>query len=176
MLIDAMADTLFSSGAISDATAKLDAGDDAALAVASSARPFIAAAGFARRRTSTLVLVPGEDAAASFARSASAYLGEGCVLHFPAREDYPFAPCLRFLPVYTPPSSSTRGRRLLMPPPAKCFHSPMLNPRLLLADMKTLVSLKGRARFACAAASSMCILAIRSSLCVWTFSAMRSTR
>ncbi len=92
MLIDAMADTLFSSGAISDATAKLDAGDDAALAVASSARPFIAAAGFARRRTSTLVLVPGEDAAASFARSASAYLGEGCVLHFPVREDYPFAP------------------------------------------------------------------------------------
>ncbi len=92
MLIDAMSHTLFASGALDDVAAKLDAGDDAALAVASSARPFIVASNFARKRASTLVLVPGEEAAASFARSLSSYLGDGAVLHFPARSDYPFAP------------------------------------------------------------------------------------
>ena len=92
MLIDALSNTLHTSGAVSAVTDKLDAGSDATLAVASSARPFITAARFAYAPQPTLVLVPGEEAAAAFARSVSSYLGEDKVLLFPARSDFPFAP------------------------------------------------------------------------------------
>ncbi len=40
----------------------------------------------------TLVLVAGEEAAATFARNISAYLGDGVVYHFPERSDKPYAP------------------------------------------------------------------------------------
>ena len=38
----------------------------------------------------TLVLVAGEEAAATFARNVASYVGDEHVLHFPARSDHPF--------------------------------------------------------------------------------------
>ena len=92
MLIDALAAALEESGALAEVYAKLDAGGDAALAIAASARPFAAAARFAARPQPMLVVVPGEDAVEGFVRSMAAYLGEDRVEAFPARPDTPFAP------------------------------------------------------------------------------------
>ncbi|MBE6471828.1 MAG: transcription-repair coupling factor, partial [Coriobacteriaceae bacterium] len=85
MLIDALAETLGKSGALDGLWNKMDALEDAAMGVASSARPFLVAARFARTPQPTLVVVPGEDAAAEFARVVSAYVGEERVLRYPAR-------------------------------------------------------------------------------------------
>ena len=92
MLIDALAAALRESGALAPVYEKLDAGEDAALGVASSARAFMVAARFAERPQPMLVAVPGADAAEGFARTVASYLGDESVLHFPARSDYPFAP------------------------------------------------------------------------------------
>ena len=54
------------------------------------ARPFLVAARFAARPQPTLVLVAGEEAAATFARNVASYVGDEHVLHFPARSDHPF--------------------------------------------------------------------------------------
>ena len=91
MLIDALTFALEKSGCLENFWGKLDAGSDATLAVAASARPFLAAARFAHRPQATLVVVVGEDEAALFARSVAAYLGDERVLRFPVRKDYPFA-------------------------------------------------------------------------------------
>lgn len=92
MLIDALAFTLEKSGCLEAFWGKLDAGRDATLAVAASARPFLVAARFAEAPQATLAVVAGEDAAATFARQVAAYLGEERVLRFPERADAPFAP------------------------------------------------------------------------------------
>ena len=92
MLIDSLTFVLAKSGALDDFWSKLDAGEDATLGVASSARPFLAAAQFARRPQPTLAVVAGEEGAISFARNVAAYLGEDCVLLFPERTDAPFSP------------------------------------------------------------------------------------
>ncbi|MEG0070361.1 MAG: transcription-repair coupling factor [Raoultibacter sp.] len=92
MLIDALTYTLEKSGALDEMWHKLDAGKDATLAVASSARPFLVAARFAHKPQTTLVVVAGEEAAQMFASNVSFYLGEEKVLTFPERSDYPFAP------------------------------------------------------------------------------------
>lgn len=91
MLIDALTFALEKSGCLDNFWGKLDAGSDATLAVAASARPFLAAARFAHRPQATLVVVAGEDEAALFARSVAAYLGDERVLRFPVRKDHPFA-------------------------------------------------------------------------------------
>lgn len=70
--------------------AKLDAGEDATLGIAASARPLMVAARFARTPQPTLVVVAGEEAANDFARSVAAYVGDESVLRFPERFDYPF--------------------------------------------------------------------------------------
>ena len=92
MLIDSLTFVLAKSGALDDFWDKLDAGEDATLGVASSARPFLAAAQFARRPQPTLAVVAGEEGAISFARNVAAYLGEDRVLLFPERTDTPFSP------------------------------------------------------------------------------------
>ena len=92
MLIDALAAAIEESGALADVYAKLDAGEDAALAIAASARPFAVAARFAAKPQAMLVVLPGEDAVEGFVRSVAAYLGDERVMAFPARPDFPFAP------------------------------------------------------------------------------------
>ena len=92
MLIDSLTFTLEKSGALETFWGKLDAGEDGALGVASSARPFLVAARFAHKPQTTLVVVAGEDAAVAFARQVAAYLGDECVMRFPERTDYPFNP------------------------------------------------------------------------------------
>ncbi len=90
MLIDSLAFAFERSGALAGFWGKLDAHTDASLGVASSARPLVVAATFARNPLPTLVVVAGEDAALSFARSVAAYVGEDAVLRFPERIDAPF--------------------------------------------------------------------------------------
>ena len=91
MLIDSLAFTLEKSGCLAGFWGKLDAGEDAALGVANSARPFLIAARFVHRPQPTLVIVAGEDAALSFAQQMGAYLGRERVLRFPERADSPFS-------------------------------------------------------------------------------------
>lgn len=91
VLIDSLTYALERSGALDPFWGKLDAGGDAALGVAASARPFMVAARFARSPQPTLAVVAGEDAAVAFARSITAYLGEGRVLFYPERADRPFS-------------------------------------------------------------------------------------
>ena len=90
MLIDALTYALERSDALEVFWGKLDAGEDATLGVASSARPFMVAARFARTPQPTLVVVAGEEAAATFARNVGSYLGDERVMHFPERSDLPF--------------------------------------------------------------------------------------
>ena len=92
VLIDSLTFSLERSGCLDAFWGRLDAGEDAALGVAGSARPFLVAARFAHRPQPTLAVVAGEDAAAAFARSLAAYLGEERVLRFPERSDFPFSP------------------------------------------------------------------------------------
>ncbi len=92
MLIDSLAFALEKSGCLDAFWDKLDAGEDATLGVAASARPFLVAARFAHRPQATLAVVAGEDAAVTFARQVAAYVGEERVLRFPERTDYPFVP------------------------------------------------------------------------------------
>ena len=86
MLIDALANAMGKSGSVDAFWGKMDALQDASLGIASSARPFMIAARFARTPQPTLVVVPGEDAAAEFARTVAAYLGDERVLRFPMRK------------------------------------------------------------------------------------------
>lgn len=72
MLIDSLTFTLEKSGCMEAFWGKLDAGEDATLGIAASARPFMVAARFARNPQPTLVVVAGEDAAVSFARNVAA--------------------------------------------------------------------------------------------------------
>ena len=91
MLIDSLTFALEKSGCLENFWGKLDAGEDATLAIAASARPFMVASRFAHKPQTTLVVVAGEEAALSFARNVAAYVGEERVLRFPERTDYPFA-------------------------------------------------------------------------------------
>ena len=90
MLIDSLRFALERSECLDGFWSNLDAGDDGTLGIANSARPFMVAARFSHKPQSTLAVVAGEDAAVSFARSLSAYLGEDKVLRFPERADLPF--------------------------------------------------------------------------------------
>lgn len=91
MLIDMLSASLAKSGALDDAWAKLDSGQDATVGVASSARPFLVAARFAAAPRATLVVTAGEDAADTFARTVGAFVGEERVLRLPDYEGNPFS-------------------------------------------------------------------------------------
>lgn len=91
MLIDLLAQTLERSGALDNFWTKLDAGEDATMGVASSARPFLVAARFALHPQPTLVVVPGDEAAESFARALGSYIGEEKVYLYRERSENPFS-------------------------------------------------------------------------------------
>ncbi len=90
MLIDALIHPLSKCDEIHNFWGTLDSGEDAALGVASSARPFLIAARFARTPQPTLVVVPGENKATSVARDIASYIGKDKVLRFFERSDTPF--------------------------------------------------------------------------------------
>lgn len=91
MLIDMLSASLAKSGALEDAWAKLNSGQDATVGVASSARPFLVAARFAADPRATLVVTAGEEAADTFARTVGAFVGEERVLRLPDYEGNPFS-------------------------------------------------------------------------------------
>ena len=91
MLIDSLTFRFERTEAVKKFWDKLDAGKDATLGVASSARPLLVAMQFCRKPQSTLVIIAGEDAAQGFAHSLAVYLGENKVLRFFERDDYPNA-------------------------------------------------------------------------------------
>ena len=105
MLIDMLSASLAKSGALDDAWAKLDSGQDATVGVASSARPFLVAARFAADPRATLVVAAGEEAADTFARTVGAFVGEKRVLRLPDYEGNPFS-------LDAPPQPRLHGRRL----------------------------------------------------------------
>lgn len=105
MLIDMLSASLAKSGALDDAWAKLDSGQDATVGVASSARPFLVAARFAVDPRATLVVTAGEEAADTFARTVGAFVGEERVLRLPDYEGNPFS-------LDAPPQPRLHGRRL----------------------------------------------------------------
>ena len=105
MLIDMLSASLVKSGALDDAWAKLDSGQDATVGVASSARPFLVAARFAADPRATLVVAAGEEAADTFARTVGAFVGEERVLRLPDYEGNPFS-------LDAPPQPRLHGRRL----------------------------------------------------------------
>lgn len=105
MLIDMLSASLAKSGALDDAWAKLDSGQDATVGVASSARPFLVAARFAADPRATLVVAAGEEAADTFARTVGAFVGEERVLRLPDYEGNPFS-------FDAPPQPRLHGRRL----------------------------------------------------------------
>ena len=90
MLIDLLSQTLKRSGALDNFWGKLDAGQDATIGVASSARPFLVAARFALHPQPTLVVVPGDETAETFARMLGAYVGEEKVYLYQERAENPF--------------------------------------------------------------------------------------
>lgn len=91
MLIDALTYPLNACKDVHTFWGKLDSGADATMGLAASARPFFTAARFARTSQPTLVIVAGEESAADFARTLSAYVGDNRVLRFFERKDYPTA-------------------------------------------------------------------------------------
>lgn len=105
MLIDMLSASLAKSGALDDAWAKLDSGQDATVGVASSARPFLVAARFAADPRATLVVAAGEEAADTFARTVGAFVGEERVMRLPDYEGNPFS-------LDAPPQPRLHGRRL----------------------------------------------------------------
>ncbi len=105
MLIDMLSASLAKSGALDDAWAKLDSGQDATVGVASSARPFLVAARFAADPRATLVVAAGEETADTFARTVGAFVGEERVLRLPDYEGNPFS-------LDAPPQPRLHGRRL----------------------------------------------------------------
>lgn len=105
MLIDMLSASLAKSGALDDAWAKLDSGQDATVGVASSARPFLVAARFAADPRATLVVAAGEEAADTFARTVGAFVGKERVLRLPDYEGNPFS-------LDAPPQPRLHGRRL----------------------------------------------------------------
>lgn len=105
MLIDMLSASLAKSGALDDAWAKLDSGQDATVGVASSARPFLVAARFAADPRATLVVAAGEEAADTFARTVGAFVGEERVLRLLDYEGNPFS-------LDAPPQPRLHGRRL----------------------------------------------------------------
>lgn len=105
MLIDMLSASLAKSGALDDAWAKLNSGQDATVGVASSARPFLVAARFAADPRATLVVAAGEEAADTFARTVGAFVGEERVLRLPDYEGNPFS-------LDAPPQPRLHGRRL----------------------------------------------------------------
>jgi transcription-repair coupling factor (superfamily II helicase) len=85
-----LAPLLGSEPVFSRALERLRDGEDTTLAAPGLVRPVLTAAAAAERSGPILVVVPGEDAAARFARQIATYIGHDRVLHFPERADTPW--------------------------------------------------------------------------------------
>jgi transcription-repair coupling factor (superfamily II helicase) len=89
-LLHPIAPHLTAEKVIARALGRLDAGDDVTLAAPGIVRPALTALVAAARSAPVLVVIPGEEAAARFARQLGAYLAHERVLHFPERTDLPW--------------------------------------------------------------------------------------
>ena len=83
MLIDRVSRQLLSCPELSPLVRELDAGRDASLAVAQSARPLVLAALWAANPRPCLLVVSGEEAADRTARALAAWLGQDVVGRYP---------------------------------------------------------------------------------------------
>ena len=92
MLIDSLSSHLLAAPSLRPMLDKLAAGEDAALAVAGSVRPFAVASLFARTPRPMAVVVSGAEAAEKFARDLAAWIGISRVALFPERADMPWSP------------------------------------------------------------------------------------
>ncbi|WP_058270764.1 transcription-repair coupling factor [Olsenella massiliensis] len=91
MLINRVSELLFSARELASVKADLEAGRDANLSVAQSARPLVVACAWAVRPRPTLVVVSGEEAADRMARAIAAWVGAKDVLRYPERTDLPWS-------------------------------------------------------------------------------------
>jgi len=89
-LIDHLIDSLQTSSAYREVLGILGSRRDATIGAPGLVRPLLIAAVFRERPRPVLVAVPGEEAAARFARQLMAYLPHADVLHFPERADMPW--------------------------------------------------------------------------------------
>ena len=91
MLIDRVSRQLLADPELSPLVHGLEAGNDATLAVAQSARPLVLAALWAANPRPCLLVVSGEEAAGRTARALGAWLGQDVVGRYPERKDRPWA-------------------------------------------------------------------------------------
>ena len=91
MFVNRVAKNLCQDPELSQVLSDLDAGRDATLAIAQSARPLAVAALWARDPRPCLVVVSGEEAADRVGRALSAWLGLDVVSRYPERRDLPWA-------------------------------------------------------------------------------------
>ena len=91
MLIDRVSRQLVAAPELAPLVRALDAGEDASLSVAQSARPLVLAALWARAPRPCLLVVSGEEAADRTARALAAWLGSDVVGRYPERRDRPWA-------------------------------------------------------------------------------------
>ena len=91
MLIDRVSRQLTAAPELAPLVRELDAGHDAGVSVAQSARPLVLAALWARNPRPCLLVVSGEEAADRTARSLAAWLGQDVVGRYPERRDRPWA-------------------------------------------------------------------------------------
>ena len=91
MLIDRVSRQLLADPELSPLVRELEAGNDATLAVAQSARPLVLAALWAANPRPCLLVVSGEEAADRTARALGAWLGQDVVSRYPERKDRPWA-------------------------------------------------------------------------------------
>ncbi|RVU98189.1 transcription-repair coupling factor [Coriobacteriales bacterium OH1046] len=91
MIINRVADQLLGIPELSPLMRALDAGEDASLSIAQSARQLMLAALWARNSRPTVMIVSGEEAADRAARALAAWLGPQNVNRFPERRDRPWS-------------------------------------------------------------------------------------
>lgn len=91
MLINRVSRQLLSAPELEPLLRELNAGHDATLAVAQSARPLVVASLWARDPRPCLLVVSGEEAADRTARALAAWLGQDVVARYPERRDRPWA-------------------------------------------------------------------------------------
>ncbi len=91
MLIDRVSRQLTAASELAPLVRELDAGHDASVSVAQSARPLVLAALWARSPRPCLLVVSGEEAADRTARALAAWLGQDVVGRYPERRDRPWA-------------------------------------------------------------------------------------
>lgn len=89
-LLPLLSEALLTEPVLQRATTILETGGDVTLAAGSLVRPLVTAQVFARQPRSTLVVIPGEEAAERFARQLGAYLPHDAVISFRDRRDMPW--------------------------------------------------------------------------------------